>query len=336
MTRISFFAASLILAGTAVTSLRVKADISELLKDFWANPSKRLTPITAPSQKNQPETSGVFFIDLSQGWNNNPQVTPTGLTNNPMGSQETQAKAGLEKKIVSLNFLKLDLAYYYSGTFFANQSLYDFDQHNVVLPISIYSESLRLKINPTYAFENYGLLPYSQEVGGSAEISIRWSQYRLGLGVQYLNIDNLTTNYSFETGPFRQYFIFAQVLKSNSRILMELASNSFQGVNFYWLAPSYQAQDLIFNFDQEVGSWDFSFNLAFEHRQYTQAELDLFARIDNRTTSDLQIGYSLSSRFRVYLDGTETLNQSNYSTLPVDYNYNQSSVLLGLTVQNDF
>jgi hypothetical protein len=308
---------------------------SELEADYRPpESSSTQAKITAaqPTLAQTPSRLNLLF-DLAEGWNSNPGVLPDGQSQPLQGDSQTQVRGGLDGQIWASRFHELRFGYSYSGTYFGSQTSYNYDEHDIVLPLLFYFANFRLKLVPIYIVQGFAGSPFADQKGGNVELAYRDNTSTFyGLGYQAMSIANLNPSYNYLSGQFAKVYAFSEKHWSESKFLIEFSSSHFASAqNDQVVGASNRAFDLLLSYNRYLQSWDFGASFMGENRAYTEAPSDTQARVDWRETLDLQLGYSFTSQLRFYLDLAAASNQSNMQSSTANYSYNQATALLGLS-----
>ena len=272
-----------------------------------------------------------LLMDLSEGWNSNPGVLPSGQTVSVPGDRQTQVRAGADALLNSSWMHELKLNYFYSGTFFSSHEEFDFDENDFTLPVFFYFGHFRVKLVPIYIVQGYALAPFSMQSGGNAELAYREASTFWGLGYQGMSIDSVNTAFSYLTGAFAKYYAYSERHWSNSKLLLELSLSTFASADNSVVGASNTAGDLLMTYNEYWGDYDMAVSVVAENRVYVRGAQDTMARNDWKETGDLQFGYALSPDLRLYLDGGVTGNQSNMNSGSANYSYTQGTLVIGLS-----
>lgn len=281
-------------------------------------------------EKKEKKYSG--FFDLSFGSNSNPQTLADLTTNQIASDQQTQMRLNLEYQFLGSKDFEVRGEYNYSGTFFRRATDSNYVYNDLLLPLSYYIDSTRLRLTPELYIDTYGGPSFSQTIGGTFDVTIKLDNAYLGISYLAQQIKNLTSTYSYLTGSQNKVSlngVYSWSIHSIS-FVPYFARLSYQDTAA--LSSSYDAYGANLNYTYLVLPWIFSGSLGYESRSYPKADADAISRADQRIFEQFKVGYLLSSYFKINLEADNTVNQSNFITTSNDRAYAQTVYLLSLSL----
>lgn len=277
------------------------------------------------------EKTWSVFLDASAGYNSNPQTLSDVTTSHLSADTQTQYKASLDAQLLASPWYEGRINYFFSGSFFQDQGGSNYTYQTLTLPWFLYDDLYRLKVAPEYFTDTYGNRDFSHSYGGTIEVTRKVSPFYLGLSYLYLNIDNVSSSYSYLSGSQQTLSFFYEQKWTSARLYVSVSGNQFNYQDSPSLAASYVSPSFNISFSYFFEPFDIILNAGSELRYYHQAADDLFARQDWRYNCDMQWGYSWNKRARTYLYVGSSTDNSNFNDVINQDSYQQYRAGLGLS-----
>lgn len=287
--------------------------------------------VSGSTQKAEEEKRLSLYFDVTAGSNSNPQSLAPTSTTAIVSETQTQLRAGVDYLLSYSSVHDIKANYYYSGTNYSKSTTSNYFYHDITLPVAFYFDSFRLKLTPEFFTDTYNGSAYSDQKGGSADLSYKTKDNYINLLAQANDIKNKDTTYSYLSGTQKKFLLGYEQRWAISKMNYKIYSSEYQYQDTSTLGSSYQSLGFGLTYSLYYDSVDLALGGIYETRSYVKATSDTKAHKDQRFYLSSQIGYSFSTYFRIYLDASATINNSNFDTSTNDKTYNQNLILAGLS-----
>lgn len=281
-------------------------------------------------RKSDDEKRLSLFFDYSNGQNSNPDALSVAV----IADTQAQLKLGIDYLIDFSKYYDVKGNYYYSKTTFSQLTASNYFYHDLTAPFSFYFYSFRLKITPEYLIDYYDDILFSNQNGLAIDFSYKTQDNYFSFLAQTNNINNKSTSSSYLTGSENKFQLELDQNWSLSKIDYKIYFSDYHYIDTPALASSYHAYGFTVGYTQTVFNLEGNLSGSFENKSFVKVNSNPEARQDQKFTLDFILGYDFYNYFRIYADGSYSSNQSNLNTTASNKNYNQSLILLGLTVNN--